>query len=74
MLSITHPNDWQARLKPWSGLEWSRQNPTWEGRAMLRGRMSKQSSSIQLTANTLKMSLGLSLTEKEKELEKLLER
>jgi len=41
---------------------------------MLRGRMSKQSSSIQLTANTLKMSLGLSLTEKEKELEKLLER
>jgi len=73
-LIATHPDDWHARLKVWGDLDWSRKNPAWEGRAMLRGRMSKQHSSIQLTANALKMALGLPLTEKEKELEKLVGR
>ena len=73
-LIAAYPDDWQARLKTWGDLDWSRKNPAWEGRAMLRGRMSKQHSSIQLTANALKTALGLSLTEKEKELEKLVGR
>ena len=41
---------------------------------MLQGRMSKKHTSIQLTANLLKMTLGLPLTDKEKELEKVLDR
>jgi len=39
---------------------------------MLQGRMSKKHTSIQLTSNLLKVTLGLPLTEKERELEKLL--
>ena len=71
-LRTAYPNDWQIRLQPWGTLDWSRQNPAWEGRAMLQGRMSKKHTSIQLTSNLLKVTLGLPLTEKERELEKLL--
>jgi DNA sulfur modification protein DndB len=73
-LIAAYPHDWQARLAAWGALDWSRQNPAWEGRAMLQGRMSKKHTSIQLTANLLKLTLGLPLTEKEKELEKVLDR
>ena len=41
---------------------------------MLQGRMSKKHHSVQLTVNLLKTTLGLPLTEKEQELEKLLDR
>lgn len=71
-LSAAYPENWRAKLDAWRVLDWSRQNPAWEGRAMLQGRMSKKHNSIQLTANLLKMTLGLPLTEKERELEKLL--
>ena len=71
-LMAAFPNDWQTKLAAWGKLDWSRQNPAWEGRAMLQGRMSKKHTSIQLTANLLKMTLGLPLTDKEKELEKVL--
>jgi len=73
-LHAAYPNDWQTRLQPWGALDWSRRNPAWEGRAMLQGRMSKKHTSIQLTANLLKMTLGLPLTDKERELEKVLDR
>jgi DNA sulfur modification protein DndB len=73
-LIAAFPDKWQTKLELWAALDWSRNNPTWEGRAMLHGRMSKQHTSIQLTANFLKMTLGLSLTEKENELERLISR
>lgn len=72
-LITAHPNDWQEKLAAWRTLDWSRQNPAWEGRAMLHGRMSKTHASIQLTTNLLKMRLGLPLTEKEKGVEKVLD-
>ena len=68
------PDDWQTKLTAWGTLDWSRRNPVWEGRAMLQGRMSKKHNSVQLTVNLLKTTLGLPLTEKEQELEKLLDR
>ena len=71
-LIATYPHDWQTKLAAWGSLDWSRRNTAWEGRAMLQGRMSKKHTSIQLTANLLKLTLRLPLTEKEKELEKLL--
>lgn len=73
-LTSTYPDEWETKVASWGALDWSRRNPVWEGRAMLNGRMNKQHLSIQLTTNFLKTSLGLSLTEREIELEKVLDR
>ena len=62
-----HPGDWEMRLDAWHVIDWSRQNPAWNGRAMLQGRMSKKHTSVQLTSNLLKRALDLPLTEKEEE-------
>ena len=73
-LVASFPQSWQAKLVALGALDWSRRNPTWEGRAMVQGRMSKTHASIQLTTNLIKMTLGLPLSDKEQELEKLLQR
>lgn len=51
-------------------IDWSRKNvKTWEGRAMIGGRMSKSSQSVTLTCNEIKRVLGLPLTPEEQDLE-----
>lgn len=70
ILTSTYPNDWSNRLQLLASLDWSRTNvDTWEGRAMVQGRMSKAHRHINLTVNFLKMSLNLPLTDKEQLLE-----
>jgi DNA sulfur modification protein DndB len=70
-LVLAHPDDWQERLRMLGELDWSRSNvELWEGRAMLRGRMSKTRESIQLTANAIKKALSLLLSESEEDLER----
>jgi DNA sulfur modification protein DndB len=65
-----YPEDWSERLSALGSLDWSRENVSlWEGRAMVRGRMSKARDNVWLTTNILKQILGLSLTEKEQSLE-----
>ncbi|HDQ71127.1 MAG TPA: DNA sulfur modification protein DndB [Chloroflexi bacterium] len=66
----TYPDDWANRLPVLDDLDWSRENTSlWEGRAIVRGRMSKARDSILLTVNVLKHTLGLPLTEMEQALE-----
>lgn len=51
-------------------IDWSRTNvAVWEGRAMIGGRMAKNSQNITLTCNQIKRSLGLLLTPEEQEIE-----
>jgi DNA sulfur modification protein DndB len=70
-LVTTHPGDWPKRLIALREVDWSRDNTVlWEGRAMVRGRMSKAHANVQLTTNELKQTLGLRLTETEQALEK----
>lgn len=70
-LILAQPDDWQERLRVLGDLDWSRSNAElWEGRAMLRRRMSKTRESIQLTANAIKKALGLPLTDYEEALER----
>ncbi|MBI4531778.1 MAG: hypothetical protein HY709_09655 [Candidatus Latescibacteria bacterium] len=72
-LITIYPDGWIERLHVLGKLDWSRENSElWEGRAMVRGRMSKARESVQLTANALKQALGLPLTEKEQALEQQL--
>lgn len=63
------PDSWTERLQPLADINWLRTNPLWEGRAMLRGRMSKAGHSVGLTTNAIKTALGIPLTEDEIELE-----
>ncbi|GFM51886.1 hypothetical protein PSCICE_31530 [Pseudomonas cichorii] len=60
----------QSALKKLRDIDWSRTNvSTWEGRAMIGGRMAKNSQNITLTCNQIKRSLGLSLTAEEQVIE-----
>ena len=72
-LVATHPKGWQTRLKKLRTIDWSRSNDAlWEGRAMVHGRISKARTNVRLTANLLKMNMGLHLNAEEEELEKSL--
>ena len=68
-LVSSHPTEWEIYLLKLSTIDWSRANPLWENRAMVHGRISKARSNVQLTANAIKMHLGLPLTATEQELE-----
>lgn len=64
-----HPKRWQKLLNKLSGIDWSRTNGDWEGRAILGGRASKAEQNIILTTNYLKKKLGLKLSTEEEKIE-----
>ena len=62
-LFAKRPKNWRAQLKALRKVDWLRSNvSTWEGRALVNGRISKASTSVQLAANHLKQVLSLSLS------------
>jgi DNA sulfur modification protein DndB len=64
------PDAWPAALGRLGGLDWSRANTAvWEGRALHGGRLSKNAASVVLTANAIKLHLGLELGPEELRLE-----
>lgn len=70
-LIATYPSDWQERLRVLADIDWSRKNTAlWEGRAMVRSKMSKFKESIRLLVNVLKQALGLQLSAEEQRLER----
>lgn len=69
-LIVRQEIDWKKTLKKLKGIDWSRANEEWEGRAMVHGRISKATTNVALTANLIKQKLGLSLTTAEQELER----
>lgn len=74
LISI-HPRAWRTRLRKLKTLDWSRSNePLWEGRAMVHGRISKARTNVRLTAILLKQHMGLTLNATEEQLEQKLER
>ena len=65
-LIATYRADWHSRLHKLEEFDWSKRNAAvWEGRAMVRGKMSKSHDSVKLTAIMIKRFLGVALTEKE---------
>lgn len=70
----SYPNDIQKRIQRLKGIDWSRRNAqTWEGRAMVGGKMSKSGQNVTLTCNELKRVLGLKLTPEEQAAESALQ-
>ncbi|QDS88697.1 hypothetical protein EC9_28890 [Rosistilla ulvae] len=64
------PSGWKRRLKPIAKIDWSRKNgEVWEGRALVRGKISKALTNVVLTTNYLKQQLGLSLSAAEQQQE-----
>jgi len=64
------PKTWPAKLKKLRTINWRRNNATtWEGRAMLAGRLSKSSTCVVLTGNVLKQTLGVPLNEYESDVQ-----
>ncbi|MBI1293690.1 DNA sulfur modification protein DndB [bacterium] len=68
----TYPETWGDKLAPLAKMDWLRTNPIWEGRAMVRGKMSKAVDHVSLTANAIKQALGIPLMASEVELERSL--
>ncbi|MDC0740886.1 DNA sulfur modification protein DndB [Polyangium mundeleinium] len=54
--------DWKSVLAGLGTLDWSRMCPRWEGRAVVNGRIAKNAASVILTANLIKVHLGLELS------------
>jgi DNA sulfur modification protein DndB len=69
------PKNWKKRLAVIEKIDWSRSSAqVWEGRALIGGRVSKNSNNVTLTANLIKHQLGLDLGPEEKRVEQMFER
>lgn len=64
-----HPDDWRDHLAALEDIDWSRKNPDWAGRAVVRGKLSKATRNVTLTANYIKVRLGLDLTAEDRRVE-----
>jgi DNA sulfur modification protein DndB len=70
-----NPKDWKKKLGLLKNIDWSRQNTkVWEGRALIAGKVSKNSTNVSLTTNAIKQKLGLELSPEEKRLEQAYKR
>jgi DNA sulfur modification protein DndB len=61
--------DWCDRIRRISEIDWSRSNPDWAGRAVVRGRLSKATQNVILTANYVKTRLDLEFSPEEQRVE-----
>lgn len=70
-LYIHYPDEWQKYIKELKHIDWQRDNKEdWQGRAYSHtGRINKNNETVQLTANTIKIKIGLPLTEHEQKIE-----
>lgn len=65
-----HPKDWRKRLEDLNKIDWSRANAnTWEGRAMIGGKVSKVTTNVVLTTNIIKKALSLPFDEEQERVE-----
>jgi DNA sulfur modification protein DndB len=69
-LMAQKPTGWKAKLQAIRQLDWSRSNAdTWEGRALVSGRVSKAHVNVILTTNLLKQQVGSPLSDTEQKIE-----
>ena len=65
-----HPKDWKKRLSAIETIDWSRNNAkTWEGRALIGGKVSKMTTNVALTTNVIKKALALPLDDEQQRVE-----
>jgi DNA sulfur modification protein DndB len=66
-----NPSGWKTRLKALRQIDWSRKNAVlWEGRAMIGGKVSKETTKVILATYAVKRRLGIELEPEEEAVEK----
>ncbi len=66
----TYPQEWHAHLGKLREIDWSRRNAQlWEGRALTSDKVIKRKTSLTLTTNIIKQTLGLPLDEEQQKVE-----
>lgn len=74
-LILRYPKSWKKRIAGLKTMDWRRANSEmWEGRALVGGQLSKAHQNIVLTANAIKIHLGLDLSTEEQRVEDALGR
>ena len=63
VLQNEYPSDWKQKLASLRNIDWSRNNPEWEGKLLIRGRMLKSKLGIELAANTILKKCGIPLSD-----------
>ena len=66
----THPHDWLKKLGELRGIDWSRDNPIWEGRLIQGKWMVRTTAGIELGANTIIKGCGVELSDSRMEFER----
>ena len=64
-----YPTNWKSKLKNLKNINWLKNNPIWQDRVIVNGRVVKNTGSINLASNVIKKALGLPLNTKDKALE-----
>ena len=67
-----YPEKWQEKLRGIKNVNWSRNNPEWEGRILIHGQMHKQSRGIDLAANLILQKCGITLSKNRQKFEEQL--
>lgn len=65
----TRPDDWHEALVELRAIDWSRNNPDWKGRSVVRGKLFKSTQNVVLTANCIKQHLGVALSADDQRIE-----
>lgn len=65
----TRPEEWETALGALGVIDWSRSNPDWTGRSVVRGKLSKSTQNVVLTANCIKQRLGVALSADDQRIE-----
>ena len=63
VLQNEYPSAWKQKLASLRNIDWSRNNPEWEGKLLIRGRMLKSKLGIELAANTILKKCGIPLSD-----------
>ena len=63
VLRNEYPSGWKQKLTSLRDVDWSRSNPDWEGKLLLKGRMLKNKLGIELAANTILKKCGIPLSD-----------
>lgn len=70
LIEKENSSQWKRKLRRLEDINWSRSDTrTWEGRAMIGGRVSKASHNVTLTTNYIRQQLGLELSPEEQRVE-----
>ncbi len=70
ILMKKYPDDWTGRLSKLRAIDWSRENPEWDGRLILNGQMVKHSLGIEKAANLILRKCGVKLSKSREDLER----